>query len=170
MTSPYRSAHNPEEIDCPRCRKRRLPPTDVASCELGCGTWVSAFASTIVLTEVDRRSQGVTKWWRVREACPLCKEQMTLRGEQPGLLQGCDLHGFWIDADTIAHTGLANGVDQQALDRLRNDPQRIEAEREARERAALERIANREIAIGLSYILELEARIEALERKLATRD
>ena len=61
---------------------------------------------------------------------------MTLRGEDPGLLQGCDQHGFFVDADTIKHTGLARGVDVAALERKRSDTARVEAEREALAEAA----------------------------------
>jgi hypothetical protein len=60
---------------------------------------------------------------------------MTLRGSEPGLFQGCDAHGFWIDTDTVQHTGLARGVDEAALERKRNDRARMEAEHEAIEHA-----------------------------------
>jgi hypothetical protein len=135
MVSPYRAGEPPKAPTCARCKKA-LPPTDVAQCPKGCGTWVSQFASTEVLTDADRKPDPVTRWWRVREPCPLCSEKMTLRGQDPGLLQGCDQHGFFIDADTIQHTGLARGVDIAALERKRADSGRVEAERDALAEAA----------------------------------
>ena len=151
--NPYRG-EAPRALACPRCEET-LPPTDVAECAHGCGTWVSQFASTEVLTEQDRRPDLVTRWWRVRAPCPLCGEQMTLRGDDPGLLQGCDLHGYFIDADTIGRTGLARGVDQAALVRKRSDTARTETEEaellaaheeETRKKAAIER---REAELGI---------------------
>ena len=130
MVAPYRAGEAPKALTCPRCNKA-LPPTDVAACAKGCGTWVSQFASTEVLTDADRKPDPVTRWWRVRAPCPVCAEKMLLCGHEPGLLQGCAQHGYFIDADTIQHTGLARGVDEAALDRKRNDPDRMDAERVA---------------------------------------
>lgn len=142
--NPYRGeAHR--ALACPRCEEV-LPPTDVAACSHGCGTWVSQFASTEVLTEADRKPDPVTRWWRVRAPCPLCGKQMTLRGDDPGLLQGCDLHGYFIDADTIKHTGLRRGVDEAALARKRSDTPRTEAE-EAKLLLAYEEEMQRQAAI-----------------------
>ncbi len=126
---PYRGSQ-PPELACPRCKKR-LPPLDVASCACG-GVWVTAFAATEVLDPRTLRADVVTRWWRVREPCPECGEQMLLRGEEPGLFQGCDLHGYFIDADTVEHTRLARGIDYAALERKRADERRVDAEREAR--------------------------------------
>lgn len=114
---PYRDAPAPP-LACPRCGAP-LEETDVASC--GCGTWVTAFAASVVLTEVDLRPDPITQWWRVRAPCPVCKVKMTLHGEEPGLLQGCAPHGYWIDTDTIACTGLSAGIDQAALREKREE-------------------------------------------------
>jgi hypothetical protein len=107
-----------------------LPPLDVAACPKGCGTWVSMFAASEVLTETDRRPDPITRWWRMREPCPECGDKMVLCGDDPVLLQGCEIHGYFIDADTIAKTGLARGVDHAALETKRDDPDRVDAERE----------------------------------------
>jgi hypothetical protein len=64
---------------------------------------------------------------------------MTLRGPRDGLFQGCDGHGYWLDADAIPHTGLAAGVDEARLDRKRGDRARMAAEAEARQAAEQER-------------------------------
>jgi hypothetical protein len=129
MVSPYRAGQPPKNLDCPRCAKP-LPPTDVAACLHGCGTWISQFAATELLDETDMRLDPVTRWWRVRSPCPICREQMQLYGDDPGLLQGCAQHGFFIDADTIEHTGLAKGIDVAAIERKRADVERVQAERE----------------------------------------
>lgn len=135
MGTPFRAG--PEDaITCPRCAKE-LPPRDVAQCVKGCGTWVSAFAATEVLSTTDRTEDSITRWWRVRAPCPHCREKMTLRGANPGFLQGCDVHGFWVDADAVRFTGLSAGVDETALDAKRSDTDRVDAERAAR--YALER-------------------------------
>ncbi len=130
MVTPFRDAGPPAPLKCPRCKKRELPAVDVAACPARCGTWVSTFAASEVLTEIDRRPDPMTRWWRMREPCPVCGEKMLLYGDDPALLQGCELHGYFIDADTIAKTGLARGVDLVALERKRDDPSRIDAERE----------------------------------------
>src|SRR5687768_2573386 len=98
----------PVELTCPRCRKTKLPPLDVAECPT-CGTWVSAFAASEVLTDNDRLENWLTRWWRVREPCPYCGDKMNLCGRDPGLLQGCLLHGYFIDKDVVEHTGLGRG-------------------------------------------------------------
>jgi hypothetical protein len=91
-----------------------MPPTDPTSC--ACGTWLSAFAAEIVLSAGERERNRATRWWRRREPCPVCNEQMTLRNNtEPGLLQGCEVHGFFIDADTVQHTSIANGIDHDAI-------------------------------------------------------
>jgi len=140
--SPYRGAEV-VTLSCPRCRKHKLPPLDVATCPSCAGIWVSAFAASEVLTEQDRRANPVKKWWRVREPCPSCGEKMDLFGMEPGLLQGCAVHGFFIDADTVGSTGLARGVDHEALERKHQDRMRIDAEREEREIAAREKATAR---------------------------
>ena len=129
------------ELSCPRCKKNKLPPVDVAACL--CGTWVTSFAADVVLTERDRKPNPVTRWWRVLESCPMCKDKMKLHGDEPGLLLGCAGHGFWIDADTIAHTGLSRPVDVAALERKREDAAAVEADRENREHAERQRAQNK---------------------------
>ncbi len=125
------------ELSCPRCKKKKLPPVDVAACT--CGTWVTTFVADVVLTERDRTPNRGTRWWRVLEPCPVCKDKMKLHGQEPGLLLGCEGHGYWIDADTIAHTGLARPIDQAVLERKREDASAIETDRENRERAEHQR-------------------------------
>jgi hypothetical protein len=100
---------------------------------------VSAFAATEVLSDEDRRPDPVTRWWKRREPCAICGEKMTLRGRKEGLFQGCDGHGYWLDADAIANTQLAVGVDEAKLQAKRDDSARVEAENAAREVAELER-------------------------------
>ena len=136
--NPYREAEVPRALACPRCHQP-LPPLDVAHCAAGCGAWVSAFAATEVLTDDDRRIDPLTQWWKRREPCPICAVKMLLCGARDGLLQGCEGHGYWLDADAIAHTGLAGGVDEARLQRKRDDDTRVEADREAREAAELAR-------------------------------
>jgi hypothetical protein len=72
---------------------------------------------------------------------------MTLRGHAPGLFQGCDGHGFWIDADAVAATGLGRGVDEAALARKHDDEAAVaaaQAQREAAEHARDEERLDRE--------------------------
>ena len=138
--SPYRGSEL-EELSCPRCKKK-LPALDVATCKCG-GVWVTAFAATEVLSPEERQPDPVTRWWRVREPCPSCGDKMVLRGQEPGLFQGCDLHGYFIDADIVEHTTLARGIDYEALDRKRQDERRMTEEREARERLASRRARER---------------------------
>jgi hypothetical protein len=128
-------------IRCPRCTKP-LPPLDVAACT--CGTWVTAFAATEVLTAAERAADHITRWWKVRAPCPICGDKMVLRSDDPGHFQGCDGHGFWIDADAIPHTSLARGVDHEALARKRDDEVRVAADDEERQRAERSRAAVRE--------------------------
>ena len=128
-------------VSCPRCTKP-LVGFDVATC--GCGTWVSSFAAPAVLAKHEVRPNVLTKWWRKREPCPLCEEQMLLRGDEPGLFQGCDIHGFWIDADTVEHTGLARGIDHESIQRRRDDPTIVELHRETIDRLISRRAARRE--------------------------
>ncbi len=115
MSTPFRDTNQASELKCPRCKKQTLPALDVAPCPAQCGTLVSAFAATEIFSVKELRIDAVTRWWRRREPCPLCKEAMTLRGVNPGYFQGCEGHVFWVDADTIAQTGLANGFDAAKL-------------------------------------------------------
>jgi hypothetical protein len=140
--SPYRGSEL-VELSCPRCRKHKLPALDVATCSGCSGVWVSAFAASEVLDPVALRPDPVTRWWRVREPCPSCGEKMVLRGSEPGLFQGCDLHGFFVDGDIVEHTRLAKGIDYEALDRKRQDDRRVQTERDQREREAVRRARER---------------------------
>ena len=140
--SPYRGSEL-VELSCPRCRKRKLPALDVATCGGCAGVWVSAFAASEVLAPEELRPDPVTRWWRVREPCPSCGEKMVLRGIEPGLFQGCDLHGYFVDGDVVEHTRIAKGIDYEALDRKRHDDRRVQAERDHREREAVRRARER---------------------------
>ena len=115
MSTPFREANVTQALKCPRCKNKTLPALDVAPCPAQCGTLVSAFAATEIFSAKELRIDAATRWWRRREPCPLCKEAMTLRGVNPGYFQGCEGHVFWVDADTIAQTGLANGFDAAKL-------------------------------------------------------
>jgi hypothetical protein len=148
------------EIPCPRC-KRRLTGADI--CRDDCGTWVSSLAATIVFTPEEIAPNLALRWWRRREPCPLCEEQMVLRGSEPGLFQGCNLHGFWIDADTVEHTGLARGIDEAALQRLRDDHERVDAHREHTDQLAVTRAHEHEAAV------QREARVAKDVAALAAR-
>lgn len=152
--SPYRGGEL-VELPCPRCKKTKVPPLDVAPCPSCGGTWVTAFAASEVFAADEIRFDPVTRWWRVREPCPACGDQMVLCGKDPGLFQGCELHGYFIDADAVAHTKLGKGIDHTALERKRADTDRVDAEREARERKASERASER---------AEIERRESDLER------
>lgn len=116
-------------IKCPRCGKQ-MPATDPTSCE--CGTWLSTLAAGVVLSAAEREANRSTRWWRKREPCPHCSEQMLLRNCEPGLLQGCDVHGFFIDADTMKWTSLANGIDHAAIAAKRESEDAVAADAEAR--------------------------------------
>lgn len=130
-----------EPLSCPRCNGQ-LTPTAVARCT--CGVWVEAFVADIVLTAADRQPRRGLHWWRVRAPCPQCGVKMDVYGTEPGLLQGCDVHGFWIDADAVALTGLTNGVDFEAIDAKRSDEAAVEAEH-GRKLALLEARARAEL-------------------------
>lgn len=128
----YREAPT-DALKCPRCRAA-LPPLEIAACR--CGTWVTALAAKVALTAADRHPDPGTRWWKVRPPCPMCGEQMHLCGDEPGHLVGCEGHGYWIDADAHAHTGLAKPVDAAALQQLHDSDearQQAQAEREAAE-------------------------------------
>jgi hypothetical protein len=142
VMGPYRDGGVAGELACPRCKKQ-LPPFDVAYCTAGCGVWVSAFAATEVLSESERRIDRLTRWWRIREPCPICKEQMLLRGVRDAHFQGCDGHGFWLDIDAVPRTGLAAGVDEARLDRKRYDEARLRQDLDVREQAERDRAQGR---------------------------
>lgn len=157
MTNPYREGSTPAgELECPRCGKP-LPPLDIAACPDECGTWVSAQASTVTFDPDEVRENLVTRWWRVRAPCPICAEQMTLRGVLDVHFQGCDRHGFWVDADTISQTGLVRPDLRERIKRMHEDveAQRAEIERRARAKANDQRERERE---------EEQARLAAAQR------
>ena len=153
----YRDTENRDPLHCPRCQKQ-LPPVDVAAC--ACGTWVTAFAASEVLAAEELAVNPLIRWWRIRAPCPICGEKMALRGVDPWFLQGCERHGFWIDADTIEHTRLG-GADLGAVARKYNDPVRADAERARLEGLELAAAAERE-RVQLAEAAERER--EAQER------
>lgn len=165
MSNPYREGSTPAgNIDCPRCGKP-LPPLDIAACPDECGTWVSAQVSTVTFDPDEVRENLVTRWWRVRAPCPICAEKMTLRGLDDIHFQGCDQHGFWVDADTISKTGLVRPDLRERIQRVHDDAdaQRAELERRARIKEKADR--DRERA-------DAQARLDAdaRERQRAERE
>lgn len=122
MADPYREGTPPSGLlDCPRCGKP-LPPMDMATCPGECGTWVNASIQDIVFQSDEIAENRTTRWWRVREPCPVCKEQMLLRGsEDHELFQGCSKHGYWVDADTVSQTGLGRPGLVARLKKIRDD-------------------------------------------------
>ena len=112
------------ELPCTRCGKV-LPLLDVATCT--CGTWLTPFAASEVLSAEERRIHRGSHAPYTCTPCPICKQQMFLRGAVPGLFQGCSCHGYWIDAEAADSTGLARGIDLEALERRRGDPAATEA-------------------------------------------
>jgi hypothetical protein len=156
----YRSGP-PAELPCPRCNKA-LPALDIAACSQGCGTWVSRFAASVAFREGETVENKLTRWWRVRAPCPECGDKMTLRGDDPALLQGCDVHGYFVDADVVAHTGLARGDFDAALAKKREDTAVVEAEQEEAERLAVEKAREREARE------RTDPRIAELRRRFAT--
>src|SRR5438045_3372045 len=102
----YREAPT-EPIACPRCKKP-MPATEVTSC--ACGTWLSAFAADIVLSATERTPNRATRWWRRREPCPQCDEQMLLYGEEPGLRARVAARGHAFDVRSRAARTLPAGA------------------------------------------------------------
>jgi hypothetical protein len=139
MSTPFRETSGTQELKCPRCKKQTLPALDIAPCPKGCGTLVSAFAATEIFSSKELRVDAATRWWRRREPCPLCNEAMMLRGVDPGYFQGCEGHVFWIDADTIAHTSLAQGVDVAKLQAKHDSSAAIEKAQQLRANAEADR-------------------------------
>jgi hypothetical protein len=139
MTTTFRDTGLVQELKCPRCKKQTLPALDIAPCPKGCGTLVSAFAATEIFSGKELRVDAATRWWRRREPCPLCNEAMMLRGVDPGYFQGCEGHVFWVDADTIAHTSLAQGVDVAKLQAKHDSSAAVEQAQQLRVTAEAER-------------------------------
>jgi len=95
---------------------------DMATCPAECGTWVNASIASIAFQSDEIAENRITRWWRVREPCPICKEQMLLRGsEDHELFQGCTKHGYWIDVDTVSKTSLGRPGLLARLKKLRDD-------------------------------------------------
>jgi hypothetical protein len=105
---------------------------------------VTAFAASEAFAAHEIVENRLTRWWKVRAPCPLCSERMTLRGGEPGLFQGCELHGYWVDDDALAHTGLARDDLDRRLAAKRANPARIEHERKQREELEEQRARERE--------------------------
>jgi hypothetical protein len=169
MSNPYRSGMGPTEAACPRC-ERALPPLDIARCAKGCGTWVTAFAASEAFAAQEIVENRLTRWWKVRAPCPLCSERMTLRGGEPGLFQGCELHGYWVDEDAIAHTGLAQDDIERRLSAKRADPARIEQERQQREELEEQRARERDARQRSELRPDLLPVAPHSDQLLATRD
>ncbi len=176
MSSPYReSASSP--ILCPRCGIE-TPGGDLVACVDGCGVWVSSEAARTAFESSELKPSRVASWFRTLCGCPGCGKQMTLRGHDMSLFQGCDAHGFWVDESTVTQTGLgrltmaARLGQARALAKLtkeerarvaRDEPALREAiDREVRERAAAAAEALREAAEARARALR-----EAKREKLA---
>lgn len=124
---------------------------------------MSAAAAAVVFTPEETVVNDLTRWWRVRAPCPLCSEQMTLRGFGDALFQGCDAHGFFVDQDTVGNTGLARPGLRDRLTKMREDADRHRAELARREEA--ERKADEERAAAVAKEkAAAKARREELKR------
>jgi hypothetical protein len=97
----------------------------------------------------------------------MCGDKMVLCGEEPGLFQGCEAHGYFIDADTVDQTGLVRGIDHVAIRRLREDPSAVEAAELETQRVAAER-AERDAEVHASE--RAVKRLFAAQRKRAELD
>lgn len=110
---------------------------DVSTCPDECGTWVNATVAPIAFQPDEIAENRITRWWRVREPCPVCKEQMLLRGSQDHeLFQGCTKHGYWIDVDTVGETSLARPGLLARLKKVRDEEDARKSALEAEKRAA----------------------------------
>lgn len=165
MTGPYRESAA-SSIQCPRCGVE-TGPGDIVACMDGCGVWVHAEAAETTLEASELKPSRVTSWFREKCACPQCGKQMTLRGHDMSLFQGCDAHGFWIDDSTVMQTGLGRvAVAPRVLQARAHAKQR---KREALERAAIaeaERKAQEQAARERGLTLEMQ---RALDREKAER-
>ena len=135
-----------------------MPPGAIAACTRGCGLWVDAETARDAFVPAELVKSRLTGWFRERVPCPHCNTQMTLRGHDMALFQGCDDHGFWVDEETVGQTGLARPAlaeqVQHARDvarEMRLDEERREAaEREARAALERERIARENSAEAIA--------------------
>src|SRR5512143_477704 len=138
MAGPYRESQL-TTIDCPRCGRSLPAATEgIGACIAGCGVWVVAETAPELFAADELKPSRLTTWFRERSPCPHCSTQMTLRGHDMALFQGCDEHGFWIDADTVGQTGLGRPATAGRLARARAaaDALKVEVERAEREAQA----------------------------------
>ncbi len=138
MSDPYRESS--VSVACPRCG-RTMPSGELAACAADCGMWLAASAASRALAADELAPSRLTSWARERVACPICGTQMTLRGHDMTLFQGCDGHGFWLDRETVMQTGLAHPRHAPWLADARARAKALaaelrRAEEETRERAA----------------------------------
>jgi len=183
MSGPYRESAG-SSIQCPRCGVETASG-DIVACVDGCGIWVHAETADVAFEASELKPSRITSWFRERCACPQCSKQMTLRGHDMSLFQGCDAHGFWVDDSTVTQTGLGRiavaarvaharaqaKLRKEAIERAAIEEREavLAAERAARERGttlAAERARAREEAERAARAAE-EARREAL--RLARR-
>lgn len=161
VMSAYREGSHPSgKIDCPRCKKL-LPPLDVATCDAQCGTWVTAEVASIALAAEELVEDRLTRWWRMRAPCPVCAETMKLHGVGQAIFQGCEKHGYFLDADIIMHTGLGRTGVVDAVEHYRasQEQARVDAVRRAAEREEQARIASEQ-----QRLAEEKRRAEEAER------
>jgi hypothetical protein len=142
MSDPYRDSGIAASIDCPRCNKR-MPPGALAACSARCGVWVDASIAAEALMADERLPSRLTSWARERVGCPSCGTRMTLRGHDMMLFQGCDDHGFWIDAEVVGQTGLGRQVLAARLADARKRAAAVTALEERAKQAARDEAAER---------------------------
>jgi endogenous inhibitor of DNA gyrase (YacG/DUF329 family) len=142
MSDPYRDSGIAASIDCPRCNKR-MPPGALAACSARCGVWVDASIAAEALMADERRPSRLTSWARERVGCPRCGTPMTLRGHDMTLFQGCDDHGFWIDAEIVGQTGLGRHELADRLAAARKQAAAMTAHEERAKQAARDEAAER---------------------------
>ncbi len=169
MSSPYRESAT-STIECPRCGKRTASG-EIIACIEGCGIWVSSEAAQTAFEASELAPSRIVSWFRTRVGCPLCSKQMTLRGHDMSLFQGCDSHGFWVDDSTITQTGLGRSSMTARLRDARDAAQRIIDERARPEREAREReAAARQRELDLEREAAERERAQVLERERAARE
>jgi len=145
----------------------------LASCVSGCGVWVSSEIASDALTGDELRPSRLPTWARVRVGCPVCGTQMTLRGHDMTLFQGCDPHGFWIDAPVVTQTGLGRPAVAARLAGARARAAAIVEEEKRLERAVHEAALLREREREASRVREREQLLAAeqeYERAAAERE
>lgn len=176
MSGPYRESAG-SSIQCPRCGVETASG-DIVACIDGCGIWVHAEVADTAFEPIELRPSRITSWFRPRSACPQCSKQMTLRGHDMSLFQGCDSHGFWVDDSTVTQTGLGRiavaprVIQARAQAKLRKEAveRALVEEREAKlaaERAARERGTTLEAERARAREEAERAAREAEEERLA---